>query len=297
MKISRATSRRARLAAAAAGLTAVAALAVPAADATAQETPAPFSPAALARVSGSVRAADVAGTAWYTDEKTGTVVVTADSTVPPSDLAKIKKAAGANADAIEVHRTDGRLTPLLQGGDPVYGGGTRCTVGFNVVSGATYYFLTAGHCGNVVSSWYTDPDETTYIGPTVDSSFPGHDYALVRYDNSAVSHPGTVAGSPVTGAANAYVGMPVVRYDSTFATHSGTVTGLNATVDYGGGDIVQGLVQTTVCAEPGDSGGPLLSGSSAVGITSGGSGDCTSGGTTFFQPVTEALSHYGVSLN
>jgi hypothetical protein len=29
---------------------------------------------------------------------------------------------------------------------------------------------------------------------------------------------------------------------------------------------------------------------------SGGSGNCTSGGTTFFQPVTEALSAYGVSV-
>ncbi|MFI8404604.1 serine protease, partial [Streptomyces sp. NPDC085463] len=29
---------------------------------------------------------------------------------------------------------------------------------------------------------------------------------------------------------------------------------------------------------------------------SGGSGNCSSGGTTFFQPVTEALSAYGVSV-
>lgn len=74
------------------------------------------------------------------------------------------------------------------------------------------------------------------------------------------------------------------------------MTALNATVNYGGGDIVSGLIQTTVCAEPGDSGGPLYSGTKALGLTSGGSGDCTSGGTTFFQPVTEALSAYGVSV-
>ncbi len=46
----------------------------------------------------------------------------------------------------------------------------------------------------------------------------------------------------------------------------------------------------------GDSGGTLHDGNKAVGLTSGGRGDCTSGGTTFFQPVTEALSVYGVSL-
>jgi streptogrisin B len=56
------------------------------------------------------------------------------------------------------------------------------------------------------------------------------------------------------------------------------------------------LIQTNVCAEPGDSGGPLYDGTKAIGLTSGGSGDCTTGGTTFFQPVTEALSAYGVSL-
>lgn len=32
------------------------------------------------------------------------------------------------------------------------------------------------------------------------------------------------------------------------------------------------------------------------GITSGGSGDCRSGGTTFYQPVTEAASAYGVTV-
>ncbi|MFC8943209.1 trypsin-like serine protease, partial [Streptomyces griseoincarnatus] len=67
------------------------------------------------------------------------------------------------------------------------------------------------------------------------------------------------------------------------------------TVRYAEGS-VGGMIQTTVCAEPGDSGGALYSGSTALGITSGGSGNCSSGGTTFFQPVTEALSAYGVSI-
>ena len=80
-------------------------------------------------------------------------------------------------------------------------------------------------------------------------------------------------------------------------TSLGTVTALNVTVRYShGGGTVNGLIQTTVCAEGGDSGGPLYDGSKAIGLTSGGSGDCTSGGTTFFQPVTEALSAYGVTL-
>jgi len=41
---------------------------------------------------------------------------------------------------------------------------------------------------------------------------------------------------------------------------------------------------------------PLYSGTRAYGLTSGGSGNCTFGGTTYFQPVTEPLSVYGVSV-
>jgi streptogrisin D len=73
------------------------------------------------------------------------------------------------------------------------------------------------------------------------------------------------------------------------------VTALNATVNYPQGTVT-GLIRTTVCAEPGDSGGSLYAGTSALGLTSGGSGNCSSGGTTFFQPVTEPLSVFGVSV-
>jgi streptogrisin B len=90
----------------------------------------------------------------------------------------------------------------------------------------------------------------------------------------------------------------VKRTGSTTGTHSGTVTALNVSVRYVGhpGGTVSGLIQTTVCAEPGDSGGPLYDGTKALGLTSGGSGDCTSGGTTFFQPVREAANAYGVTV-
>jgi hypothetical protein len=37
-------------------------------------------------------------------------------------------------------------------------------------------------------------------------------------------------------------------------------------------------------------------GTKTLGLTSGGSGDCTSGGSTFFQPVREAANAYGVSV-
>jgi streptogrisin B len=240
----------------------------------------------------AVKQSGVRGIAWYVDGAADRVVVTADSTVSAAEVATIKESAAADAGAILINRVPGTFRPLLSAGDAIYGGRYRCSLGFNVVSGSTYYFLTAGHCGKVAATWYTNPGHTTLIGPTVNYSFPGNDYALVRYANTSLSHPGGFT------VADAFVGESVQRTGSTTATHAGTVTALNVSVRYVGRlhGVVSGLIQTNVCAEPGDSGGPLYDGRKALGITSGGSGDCTSGGTTFYQPVREAANAYGVNV-
>lgn len=286
-------SRRSRLIAVGTGLVAAAAIAIPSANAA---DAAPFSTSQLSAAGDSVLAADVAGTAWAVDAKTNRVVVTVDDTVSKDEIAKIKQQAGTNAGALTIKHTKGKFTKLITGGDAIYGGGYRCSLGFNVHSGSTYYFLTAGHCGEVVSTWYANSSQTTVLGTTQSYSFPGNDYALVKYTNTSIAHPSAVGSQAITSAATPSVGTTVYRRGSTTGTHSGRVTALNATVNYGSDGIVRGLIQTTVCAEPGDSGGPLYGGTVAYGLTSGGSGNCSSGGTTFFQPVTEALSVYGVSV-
>ncbi|MEU9046354.1 MULTISPECIES: S1 family peptidase [unclassified Kitasatospora] len=282
------TARTTRLLAAVVGLLSATAVAAPSAVAA---PTAPAGPARLAAVSDALQRTDVNGIAWYVDPTADRVVVTVDGTVPPAAIARIKQAAGPDAATLRIQHSPGTFRPLLAAGSAIYGGQYRCSLGFNVVSGSTYYFLTAGHCGNVASTWYTNSGHTTLIGATVNSSFPGNDYALVRYDNSAVSHTGGFTSAP-----NAYVGEAVKRTGSTSGTHGGTVTGLNATVRYSDGGTVRGMIQTNVCAEPGDSGGPLYDATKALGITSGGSGDCSTGGTTFFQPVNEALAAYGVNV-
>jgi len=245
---------------------------------------APSPAARLSAAQAAVEQSGVRGVAWYTDTAAGKVVVTADSTVSAKDVASLQR------DGVQVNRSTGVFRPLLAAGDAIYGGQYRCSLGFNVQKGGSYYFLTAGHCGKVAKTWYTNSNHSTLIGPTVSYSFPGNDYALVQYTNTSLSHPGGFT------AANAFVGESVTRKGSTTGVHSGKVTALNVTVRYSGAGKVRGLIQTTVCAEPGDSGGPLYDGTKALGITSGGSGDCTSGGTTFFQPVTEAASAYGVTV-
>ncbi|MFJ9418135.1 S1 family peptidase [Streptomyces sp. NPDC101227] len=290
-------ARRTRLIAAASGLVAVGAIAVP--TAASAQNPAPaktFSATQLSAAGSAVRAADVAGTAWSVDPATRTVVVTADRTVSQAEIAGIERAAGSNAGALRIERISGTLRKFISGGDAIYAPSWRCSLGFNVRSGSTYYFLTAGHCTEGKPPWYTSSSNSTSIGPTTGTSFPGNDYGIVKYTNTSLAHPGMVGSQDITSAGTPTVGQSVTRRGSTTGIHSGTVTGLNATVNYGGGDIVSGLIKTTVCAEPGDSGGPLYSGTKALGLTSGGSGDCTSGGTTYFQPVTEALSAYGVSV-
>ncbi|HEY0701040.1 MAG TPA: S1 family peptidase, partial [Micromonospora sp.] len=107
----------------------------------------------------------------------------------------------------------------------------------------------------------------------------------------------TGAGSAVQikGSQAAPVGGTICRYGATTGWRCGTVTALNATVFYAQG-AVYGLTRTSVCAEPGDSGGPFVAGNQAQGMLSGGSGNCTTGGTSYFQPVREALSAYGLTL-
>ncbi|HEX6445544.1 MAG TPA: S1 family peptidase [Streptosporangiales bacterium] len=237
----------------------------------------------------------IPGTSWAVDPTTNQVLVTVDSTVTGTKLAEIRSGLERYGPAVRLTHVSGTFRPTISGGDAIYGGQYRCSLGFNVRSGSTYYFLTAGHCGNIASSWYANAAHTTLLGTRAGSSFPGNDYAIVRYASTYTNHPGTVGSQDITSAGTPSVGQTVTRRGSTTGVHSGRVTALNATVTYAEGT-VRGLIRTTVCAEGGDSGGPLYSGTRAYGLTSGGSGDCTFGGTTFFQPVTEPLSVYGVSV-
>lgn len=246
------------------------------------------------------RDATVPGTAWAVDPAANQVVLSMDSTVKGAKLAKVKKAAAAHGQAVRTARVAGEFRPFTKGGEAIWTNGGRCSLGFNVKKGSEYYFLTAGHCTEIGTTWWSDQGHTQKLGDTEESSFPGNDYGLVKYSSAPEDTQGVVslygAGDrDITGAAEATVGMSVQRSGSTTQVHGGQVTALNQTVNYAEGTVT-GLIRTTVCAEPGDSGGSLFSGSSAIGLTSGGSGNCSSGGTTFFQPVTEPLNQFGLQV-
>jgi streptogrisin D len=234
------------------------------------------------------------GTAFAVDPVSNQVVVSVDESVTGAKLAAVKATVAKLGDAARIETVSGKLSIRISGGDAIYSGGGRCSLGFNVRNSAgTNYFLTAGHCTRGTSSWNNG---SATLGTTAGSSFPGNDYGIVRYTNTSITKTGGVGTNiDITNAGTPAVGATVYRRGSTTGTRSGRVTALNSTVNYAEGS-VSGLIRTTVCAQPGDSGGPLYAGSTALGLTSGGSGNCSSGGTTFFQPVMEVLSRYSVNV-
>jgi streptogrisin C len=209
------------------------------------------------------------------------------------------KSAGLDTDTVKIAESADRpkLFYDIRGGDAYYIGSARCSIGFAARRGSQLGFTTAGHCGSVGQS--TTGYNRVAQGTFQISSFPGNDYAWVA-TNSNWTAPGVVNGYsagilPVRGAAVTQPGGSVCRSGSTTQWRCGTVQALNTTVNYAEGT-VSGLTRTSACAEPGDSGGAFISGDQAQGMTSGGSGNCSIGGTTYFQPIGEIISVGGLTL-
>jgi streptogrisin D len=245
------------------------------------------------------KTARAVGTIIAADPKTNQVVVSITDSVSAADQAKVRSAAARLGAAVRVEQVAGTLSPMIAGGDAILVSGARCSLGFNTRDAAgTFYVVTAGHCTNIGATWSTSGG--TVFGTRFATSFPGNDYGVIRYTNTAVAHPGTVnlyngSSQDITRSANASVGQAACRSGSTTHVHCGTVTATGASVTYPQGTVT-GLIRTNICAEPGDSGGSLYAGSTALGMTSGGSGNCSSGGVIFFQPVTEPLGLFGLSV-
>ncbi|MFC4560495.1 S1 family peptidase [Nocardiopsis mangrovi] len=242
---------------------------------------------------GATQDQGIAG--WYPDTMGDSVVVRALE--GEADAAEAwATEAGLSPDAVEVEEVAEapRLYADIIGGDPYFiDSSGRCSVGFATTTG----FVTAGHCGETGTPVGTEDGSGT--GTVTGSVFPGSDMGVVEADSNWTPtgvvndyEGGTIA---VAGSEEAPEGSAICRSGSTTGMHCGTVGAANQSVTYPEGT-VNGLTETDVCAEPGDSGGSWISGDQAQGVTSGGSGDCTSGGVTFFQPVNPILEEFGVEL-
>ncbi|MFJ7104206.1 MULTISPECIES: S1 family peptidase [Streptomyces] len=235
---------------------------------------------------------------WSVDPAANTVVVNVveDRRADNDVRTFVRKARAAGPVTVRtVADAPSTFAAGTVGGDPYYTGNVRCSIGFSVHGG----FVTAGHCGGAgqqVRGW-----DGSYIGNFQGSSFPDNDYAWVNVGSGWWTVPvvlgwGTVSDQLVRGSAEAPVGASICRSGSTTHWHCGRVLAKNETVNYAQGSVHQ-MTKTSVCAEGGDSGGSFISGDQAQGVTSGGWGNCSSGGETWFQPVNEILNRYGLTLH
>ncbi|WP_406087700.1 S1 family peptidase [Streptomyces virginiae] len=240
--------------------------------------------------------AGVAG--WYVDPRTNSVVVTVVRTEREALAVRAfvdRARAGGPVTVAETAQAPRTYAAGTVGGDPYYTGNVRCSIGFSVYGG----FVTAGHCGHAgaaVRGW-----DGSAMGTFQGSSFPGNDYAYVGIHSGWWTVPvvlgwGTIPDQLVRGSAEAPLGASICRSGATTHWHCGTVLAKNETVNYSQGAVHQ-MTKTSVCAEGGDSGGSFLSGDQAQGVTSGGWGNCSSGGQTWFQPINEILGRYGLRLH
>ncbi|WP_447003891.1 S1 family peptidase [Saccharothrix isguenensis] len=181
-------------------------------------------------------------------------------------------------------------TPLEAGTMLTTSTGMRCTNGFNVRG----HLVVSPSCGSVGTT-VRGPGGVD-IGPVI-AVRPA--YAVVRITNpyAWVQRP-TVVGNTrsITGSFETPVGGQVCAVSQTTGLWCGTVVAKNVTVSYPTG-AVHGLTRTNLCAEPGDrEWAPVFTGTQAQGHVLGGSGNCTTGGASFFYPVNRILSAEGFTL-
>nr|MDT0657715.1 S1 family peptidase [Micromonospora sp. DSM 115978] len=237
-------------------------------------------------------------TSWYADPGTDRVVMT----VRPGAEAAARAfgtRVGVVPGTVKLVVSDERPTWYadVRGGDPYTtspANGFRCSVGFTVVGG----FVTNRHCGRVGMVVYTPAGARMGVFTAVSSTTA--DWAHVRLD-PGWRPVGQVRGPsgthiPVRGSVAAPVGATVCRFGNTTGWRCGVIQARNVTIIFAGGGVLYGMTRTNVCAEPGDSGAPMMAGNQAQGMISGGSGNCTVGGVSYFQPINTALTALGLTL-
>lgn len=243
---------------------------------------------------------------WYVDVTSNQVVVTVAEGASDAETAAFLDKAEALGNKVDVQKTAAKATPtadLIGGQEVQMSNGYLCSAGFNATtSGGDALMITAGHCAEGSPSFSSDGVE---IGETVDYSFPGDDFASVSVSDEWTQVGGVDmydgTDQAVAGSEEAAVGAAVCKSGRTSSWTCGEIVAEDQSVNYGDGDIVDGLVQHNACVEQGDSGGSNIAGDQAQGLSSGGqlyddgSGNLICGekageeNVSFYQPINEAL--------
>ncbi|MFI6871340.1 S1 family peptidase [Nocardia sp. NPDC050406] len=161
----------------------------------------------------------------------------------------------------------------------------RCSLGFNGVDHAgNTVNITAGHCNpNIPATGGANSPGVyemigekvgTQLGSFQKSVLGNQDYSIVsindnvrdRFQNNLVRVP-NAAPVAITGVATPVVGAPVCKSGSRTGFSCGVVNAVDQVVQVGERQLTQSF-SANICALPGDSGGPIITGTQALGISS-----------------------------
>lgn len=244
-----------------------------------------------------------------------TVVVTV---VNNEGQATVDKLAAKYGDAVTVQRGEANVMQRnVAGGDKMDLGGGYCSAGFGANDGTQNFMVWAGHCLEGIDEVHAE--DGTLVGHQKDTKFVSYDGQTdkdmgiveladgVTMDGTVNDHgEGKIEVDATKGAWKAPIGTDACKSGATSGITCGKVTGYDATVTYSDhqGRVqaqVVGLGEASICTAPGDSGGAYVSGGYAIGMTSGGPAGQECGfnggyveGSSYFQPVTDALEEYGL---
>ncbi|WP_336317598.1 alpha-lytic protease prodomain-containing protein [Streptomyces lavendofoliae] len=254
--------------------------------------------------------------AWSVDLASDKVSVRVNNDRGAAAKAFLAKAAKHGA-AVQIVRGQEKLAPqaaIYPGSKMTFNNTTQwCSVGYGARdSSGRQYLVTAGHCVTNTLRYdgaaFAQGYKSRYALGTrsVDMGL-----ATVNSGHSIATAVGTYGNSnpvAVRGSSRAASGAAICKSGWTTKWTCGTIGSYNNTVTYidenGGPDtVISGLATSSVCTEGGDSGGAYISGNQAQGMTSGGpvGQRCTGGvhsrGSSYFQPLDDALRYYGLTLN
>lgn len=252
----------------------------------------------------------IAGTSWTRNPDTGELVVRYDESVTTAQVTRLKGMTEAYRGVVRLEPMPGVLRFTMAGGQSIYSNSVACTLGFNVIQNGTYYILTAGHCIHALGERFwarADHIAASSLGVAVSKRFGGsnlHDIGLIRYDNPNTVKAGVVdlhngTTQDITDSRPVQADDYLCKSGRTSGVTCGHVTNLhwNGTVhdDFSGDVYLTDMIETDLCVQPGDSGGPLYSGHSAIGITSASTG-CGTGGRSYYTRATTAEAIYDVNV-
>ncbi|WP_068275604.1 S1 family peptidase [Aldersonia kunmingensis] len=200
--------------------------------------------------------------------------------------------AAAAPQPAPIPLVDAALTPpgALAGGDGFIAStgevALRCSLGFNSIDGRGQPVnITAGHCNPDLGTAGTPAAAALYelgqldrqgplIGTFGRSNLEGHDWSIVtpdpgargRFQNNGIRVPGA-APLGIDGVATPVVGAPVCKAGSRTGFSCGNVIAVDQDVLVGEHKLVDGFA-SSICALPGDSGGAVVTGRRALGVSS-----------------------------